>query len=173
MKATLLEGFFCNMTRPPPFAPRFRTHPLHHIALGRVFPLAPLWAHPLVFFFFFFSFFLFSLTLPFSYRCIGGPLSLTDARGGCPLFLQWRALPLTNTWHDAVATSCGFSLFLFRLLTAPEVKVKIPQPMTAGIVVSKKAEVKTETYQLPRLYSDAAAVIERATCVTGQNQPCR
>lgn len=42
-----------------------------------------------------------------------------------------------------------------------EVKVKIPQPTTAGIVVGEKAEVKTETYQLPRLYSDAVAVIER------------
>ena len=162
------------MTRPPPFAPRFGTRPLRHIALGHVFPLAPLWAHPLVFFFFFFSFFLFSLTAPVLLQVHRGPpLAHRHEGGGCPLFSQWRALPLTNTWHDTVATSCGFSLFLFRLLTAPEVKVKIPQPTTAGIVVSEKAEVKTETYQLPRLYSDAVAVIERATCVTGQNQPCR
>lgn len=42
-----------------------------------------------------------------------------------------------------------------------EVAIKLPDPTSAGIVVSEKKEVKTEKYQMPRLYSDAVAVIER------------
>lgn len=41
------------------------------------------------------------------------------------------------------------------------VTIKLPEPTSAGIVVGEKAEVKTETYQMPRLYSDAVALIER------------
>jgi phospholipase D1/2 len=42
-----------------------------------------------------------------------------------------------------------------------EVAIKQPEPTTEGVVLSKKTEVKTEKYQMPRLYSDAVAVIER------------
>jgi phospholipase D1/2 len=45
--------------------------------------------------------------------------------------------------------------------TPTEVTIKLPEPTSAGIVVNEKAEVKTETYQMPRLYSDAVALIER------------
>jgi phospholipase D1/2 len=42
-----------------------------------------------------------------------------------------------------------------------EVTIKLPEPTSEGIVLSEKTEVKTEKYQMPRLYSDAVAVIER------------
>ena len=42
-----------------------------------------------------------------------------------------------------------------------QVAVKLPEPTTEGIVLSNKTEVKLETYPLPRLYSDAVAVIEQ------------
>jgi phospholipase D1/2 len=42
-----------------------------------------------------------------------------------------------------------------------EVSIKLPEPTSEGIVLSEKTEVKTEKYQIPRLYSDAVAVIER------------
>ena len=45
--------------------------------------------------------------------------------------------------------------------TPTEVTMKLPEPTSAGIVVNEKSEVKTETYQMPRLYSDAVALIER------------
>jgi phospholipase D1/2 len=42
-----------------------------------------------------------------------------------------------------------------------EVTIQLPGPTSEGIVLSDKTEVKTEKYPLPRLYSDAVAVIER------------
>ena len=42
-----------------------------------------------------------------------------------------------------------------------QVAVKLPEPTSEGIVLSNKTEVKSETYPLPRLYSDAVAVIEQ------------
>ena len=42
-----------------------------------------------------------------------------------------------------------------------QVAVKLPEPTSEGIVLSNKTEVKLETYPLPRLYSDAVAVIEQ------------
>jgi phospholipase D1/2 len=42
-----------------------------------------------------------------------------------------------------------------------EVTIKLPEPTSEGIVLSEKTEVKTEKYPMPRLYSDAVAVIER------------
>jgi phospholipase D1/2 len=42
-----------------------------------------------------------------------------------------------------------------------EVTIQLPEPTSEGIVLSDKTEVKTEKYPLPRLYSDAVAVIER------------
>ncbi len=42
-----------------------------------------------------------------------------------------------------------------------EVVIKVPKPTSEGIVLSEKTEVKTEKYQMPRLVSDAVAVIKR------------
>lgn len=42
-----------------------------------------------------------------------------------------------------------------------EVAIKLPEPTSEGIAISEKTEVKTEKYQMPRLYSDAVAKIEQ------------
>ncbi|KAI9510126.1 hypothetical protein F5148DRAFT_1182591 [Russula earlei] len=42
-----------------------------------------------------------------------------------------------------------------------EVEIKVPEPTSEGFLLSEKTEVKTQKYRMPRLYSDAVAVIER------------
>ncbi|KAI9461871.1 hypothetical protein F5148DRAFT_1214478 [Russula earlei] len=42
-----------------------------------------------------------------------------------------------------------------------EVEIKLPEPTSEGFVISEKTQVKTQKYPIPRLYSDAVAVIER------------
>ena len=41
------------------------------------------------------------------------------------------------------------------------VTIKVPEPTSKGVVVGEKAEAKTEKYEMPHLYSDAVAVVER------------
>jgi len=42
-----------------------------------------------------------------------------------------------------------------------EIEIKVPELTNEGVVLSNKAEVKTQKYPIPRLYDDAVTVIER------------
>ena len=42
-----------------------------------------------------------------------------------------------------------------------QVAIKLPEPTSEGIVVSEKSGVKKEKFQMPCLYGEAVAIVER------------